>query len=177
MQNYYEKMVRRVWRAADYVRAALIIAAAMIVIAIAVFAAWSGMLVKYGLTMLSPIIAVGAVVGAWYVMGTMRIEYEYNYFNGELDLDVITAKRRRRRVATVKVRDFEQFGRYSDLGKTKQQLKNDYDSRWFMCSAPENPDCYYAVLRYDHKLTLLVFEPSDEMLAEMRTVAPKLFRK
>ena len=177
MQNYYEKMVKRIWRFPDYFRAALMIAAMLIVIAIAVFAAWSGMLVKYGLTMLAPIFAVGAVVGAWYVIGTMRIEFEYNYFNGELDLDVITAKRRRRRVATVDVRSFEEFGKYSDLGKTKQQMKNDYDKRWFMCSAPENPDCYYAVLRHDHKLTLLVFEPSEEMLSEMRSAAPKLFRQ
>ena len=174
MQNYYEKIVRRVWRAADYVRAALVIAGTLILIAAAIISA--GLLSRYGLSMLVPILSVGAVVGAWYLIGTMRIEYEYNYFGGEIDLDVITAKSRRRRVATVNVRDFEAFGRYSDLKKTKQQLKNDYDKRWFMCSAPENPDCYYAVLRHEHKLTLLVFEPSEEMLSEMRAVAPRLFR-
>ena len=174
MQNYYEKIVRRGWRAADYVRAALVIAGTLILIAAAIISA--GLLSRYGLSMLVPILSVGAVVGAWYLIGTMRIEYEYNYFGGEIDLDVITAKSRRRRVATVNVRDFEAFGRYSDLKKTKQQLKNDYDKRWFMCSAPENPDCYYAVLRHEHKLTLLVFEPSEEMLSEMRAVAPRLFR-
>ena len=174
MQNYYEKIVRRVWRAADYVRVALIIAGTLILVAAAIISA--GILARYGLSMLVPIISVGAVVGAWYLVGTMRIEYEYNYFGGEIDLDVITAKSRRRRVATVNVRDFEAFGKYSELGKSRQQLKNDYDKRWFMCSAPEDPDCYYAVLRHEHKLTLLVFEPSEEMLAEMRAVAPRLFR-
>ena len=174
MQNYYEKIVRRVWRAADYVRAALVVTGTLILIVAAVLSA--GLLTQYGLSMLIPILSVGAVVGAWYLIGTMRVEYEYNYFGGEIDLDVITAKSRRRRVATVNVRDFEEFGRYSDLKKTKQQLKNDYDRRWFMCSAPENPDCWYAVLRYEHKLTLLVFEPSETMLSEMRPVAPRLFR-
>ena len=176
MHNVYEKMVKRIWRFPDYFRAALMIAAALIVIAVAILTARSGILVKYGLTMIAPIVAVGAVVGAWYVIGTMRIEFEYSYFNGEIDLDVITAKRRRRRVATVNVRDFEQFGKYSELGLTKQQLKSQYDKRWFMCSAPENPDCRYAVLRHEHHTVLLVFEPSEEMLAEMKTVAPKLFR-
>lgn len=176
MQNYYEKIIKRVWRASDYLRAALIIFAMLILIAVAVLAAWSGILARFGLTMLAPIVGVGAAVGAWYLIGTMQIEYEYNYFGGEIDLDVITAKRRRRRVATVNVREFEAFGKYSDLGKTKQQLKNDYDKRWFMCSAPENPDCYYAVLRHEHKLTLLVFEPSEEMLSETRAIAPRLFR-
>ena len=60
MQNYYEKIVRRVWRAADYIRVALIIAGTLILVAAAIISA--GILARYGLSMLVPIISVGAVV-------------------------------------------------------------------------------------------------------------------
>lgn len=173
-KGFCEKLVGRVWRAADYIRAGLIVVATLIIASASVLAA--GLLSQYGLSMLVPIIVVGSFVGAWYLLGSLRIEYEYSYFNGELDLDVITAKSRRRRVATVNVRDFTEFGSYAQLGKSKQQLKNDYDKRWFMCSSPESPDCFYAVFNHEHQKVLLVFEPGEEILAEIRSAAPRLFR-
>lgn len=170
----HEKLVKRIWRVSDYVRAG-IICLGVLLISVAVILA-GGFLAQFGLSMLMPIIICGSGIGAWYLIGVMRIEYEYTYFNGEFDLDVISAKRKRRRVATVKVRDFEQFGKYSELGKSISQMKDEYGKRYFMCSHPENPDCYYAVFRKDHEMALLVFEPEEELVEEMKRIAPKLFR-
>lgn len=174
MQRVYEKLIKRVWRAADYIRAALIITGALIIITMAILSI--GILSRYGLSLLVPILVVGSPVGAWYLIGLMRIEYEYCCFNGEFDLDVITAKRSRRRVARVHAQDFEQFGKYSELGKSVRQMKEEYDKRYFMCTSPESPDCWYAVFRQDQKRALLVFQPSDEMLEDVKAVAPRFFR-
>lgn len=174
MQKVYEKIVKRVWRISDYIRAALLITAALLISVAAVFA--MPILTKYGLSLLVPIIIVGSGVGVWYLIGLMRTEFEYCCFNGEFDLDVITAKRSRRRVATVHARDFEQFGKYSDLGKSVRQMKDEYEKRYFMCSSPESDDCWYAVFVNDRQRALLVFQPSDEMIADIKATAPRLFR-
>jgi len=170
----HEKLVKRIWGVADYIRAGLICLGALMIAAVVFIA--SPWLSQYGLSMITPIVICGAGIGAWYLIGVMRIEYEYTYFNGEFDLDVITAKRKRRRVATVRVREFEQFGKYSELGKSISEMKSEYGKRYFMCSHPQNPDCYYAVFRKEHEIALLVFEPDEELVSEMKKIAPKLFR-
>ena len=174
MQKVHEKMVRRVWGIADYLKAALVcFGAAVIIVAMILLGGW---LTSYGLSMIVPIVICGAGVGAWYLIGAMRIEYEYSYFNGELDLDVIIARRKRRRVATVKVGDFERFGSYATLGMSKSEMKDSFTKRYFMCSHPSNPNCCYAIFKHEYEMVLLVFEPDEETLDEFRKVAPRLFR-
>ena len=64
-------------------------------------------------TMLAPLIALGAGYGAWYLISSMNVEYEYILTNGEMDVDKIVARRRRKRMITVNARKFEAFGPYT----------------------------------------------------------------
>lgn len=175
MQNLHEKMVKRRWGAPEFIKVALVVFGFLIVVG----CTWlvSGWLASNGLSMLFPIIIVAAGYGGYYLISSMRIEYEYSYFQGDMDLDMIVAKRKRIRIASVNIRDFEEFGDFGSLNKTKQQMKGDYERRIFMCSYPQNPDCKYVVFRYECKKTLLVFEPDEDTINAMKGMNPRLFRQ
>ena len=42
-------------------------------------------------SMFAPLIGFGAVFGAWYLITSMNVEYEYILTNGEMDVDKIVA--------------------------------------------------------------------------------------
>jgi len=64
-------------------------------------------------TMMSPlgpfavIITAAAGFGAYYLMTFLSVEYEYVFTNGELDVDAIYSRARRKRLMSVVVKDFE----------------------------------------------------------------------
>ena len=121
-------------------------------------------------TMLAPLIALGAGYGAWYLISSMNVEYEYILTNGEMDVDKIIARRRRKRMLTVNARKFEAFGNY----RAQDHAGKDYASRVYACTSPDDPGNYYAVLTHATLgKTLLVFTPNDRVLEGLRSYIPR----
>ena len=91
----------------------------------------------------------------------MNIEYEYIVTNGEIDVDKIMAKRRRKRLLTANARTFESFG----LFRQQDHAGKDYTSRVYASESMDESTSYYAVFTHA-KLgkTLLVFTPDDRVL-------------
>ena len=121
-------------------------------------------------TMLAPLIALGAGYGAWYLISSMNVEYEYILTNGEMDVDKIVARRRRKRMITVNARKFEAFGPY----KPQEHTGKDYAGRVYACVSSEDPGNYYAV--FNHATlgkNLLVFTPNDRVLDGLRGFIPR----
>ena len=122
------------------------------------------------ITMVLPLIAVGGVFGAWYLITSMNVEYEYILTNGEMDVDKIIARRRRKRMLTVNARKFESFGAY----RAQDHVGKDYASRVYACTTANDPGNYYAVLTHATLgKTLLVFTPNDRVLEGLRSYIPR----
>ncbi len=66
------------------------------------------------------LIIFGAIYAGYFFITNFDVEYEYIVTNGEMDIDKIIAKRKRKRLITAKASSFEWFGRLSDAPEVKE---------------------------------------------------------
>ena len=147
-------------------RAGLILAVAL------VFIAGTAFLGGWGTTL-----ALIAGFGAYFAMGFLYVEYEYTFTSGELDIDIIYNKSRRKRLFSGQVKDFEIMAHAEDkihagdFSNTQETLD---------CSSGEVSDDTYAFLtNYNGKRLKIIIEPNEMMFkAIASSLTPrKLFKK
>lgn len=117
------------------------------------------------LASLNIFIVVGASFGAWYLITSMNVEYEYILTNGEIDVDKIIARRKRKRLITVNTRQFTAFGPY----RPQEHANESYASTIMACSSVEDPNTYYAVS--DHAKfgkCILIFNPNEKIVENIK---------
>ncbi len=106
---FVEKMVAKRPDSADWAKFVGVYLAAMAVAA-AVF--YIEFFVTMGLeAILLPVLA-GAVFGSYTLARLLGVEYEAIYTNGDLDVDVIRGKAKRKRLFACEIREAEDFGKY-----------------------------------------------------------------
>jgi hypothetical protein len=109
-------------------------------------------------------------------MTFFNIEYEYIFTNGDLDIDVIYNKNRRKRLFSGLVKDFEimahvedkaHVGDFTNLSETK-----DYSS------GIVGKDTYAFLTTYKSKRMKIIIEPNEMMVKAFSTVlTPRKFFK
>ena len=113
------------------------------------------------------LVAVGAIYFSWFFITSLNLEFEYIYTNGEIDVDKIMAKRKRKRMTTVKISAFEEFGTY-DQEKFRSRS---FDATVNAAVSPSEPETRYAVYRSrEGKHCLLLFSPDERLLAEIEKI-------
>lgn len=166
MDTFIEILVRRKTRALD-------IAVVIVVIISAVLLAGAALLlipILYQFASLLLLAAVGAGVGAWFLATSTRVEFEYILTNGELDIDRITAKRRRKRLISIACSKFEEMAPY-DAGKLSSRR---FQTRLLVCDSTAGENVWYAVFRHQNAgTTLLVFNMSERLMKGMQGFLPK----
>ena len=100
--------------------------------------------------------------GAYYLISFFNIEYEYIFTSGDLDVDVIYSKSRRKRIYSGDIKDIEIMVHIDETGYEKEFnntiLKN--------CSSGINSEnTYKFAVPYKGKRMQIVFEPNEAMLA------------
>jgi hypothetical protein len=122
MDNFYEQIVKQ--KLTPGARSARLII--LMICPIIAFFIFLGILncIAYGMSGL--IIAIGlggfaAGFGLYRVFTGFETEFEYTFTNGELDVDKISAKRKRERVLSVKLREAD----------TDFRGKNVYCGKWY----------------------------------------------
>jgi hypothetical protein len=117
------------------------------------------------------VLVVIAAYSAYFLFTSMNLEFEYSITNGEMDVDKIIAQRKRRRLASVKIRDVEAFGKY----KPDEHADKTYENKIFACDCPRNPDLWYLVARTPQKQgkLFLVFNANEKMLDAIKKFLPK----
>lgn len=123
------------------------------------------------------IVAAAAGFGAYYLTSFLDVEYEYIFTNGELDIDAIYSKSRRKKVYSGIVKDIEIMAHVDDdMHKgdfnNVEETKNCY-------SGVKSNNTYAFMTNIKGKRTKIVFEPNDMMLQAIKTVLTprKLFIK
>ncbi|MEG2429098.1 MAG: hypothetical protein RSA99_01815 [Oscillospiraceae bacterium] len=99
---------------------------------------------------------------AWYIITGLNLEFEYIYTNGEIDFDKISAKRKRKRITTLRIQNFESFQKY-DHEKYKKE-KFDKVIHASTCYLYEDTYCvtFYGK---DEEHILMTFSPNEKLLA------------
>lgn len=117
------------------------------------------------------LVLLGLGYGAWWVISSMNLEFEYSVTNGDVTVDKIMGKRKRKRLISFDCKDVEQFGKYDPQA---HQNRN-YQTRIMAGSHPLSPGQWYFTLRHK-KLghTLVVIEPEDRVLNAIRGFLPRL---
>lgn len=108
------------------------------------------------------ILAVASLVGAWYLSALFNLEYEYIYLNGEIDFDKIMGQRKRKRIFTIRVSSFNDYGKYSQ-GFDLSPFAVKYNFAENLC---EN-DYYITFTNKESKNCVLFFSPNEKLVTEL----------
>ncbi len=104
-----------------------------------------------------------------------NVEYEYSFTSGELDIDKIMNRSKRKHMLTVDVREFEIM--------VKKNLENDYrelnnfTKSYDYSSGEINENVYIAVFRKDKERVKLTFEPNEKTLNSIRMYIPNKVKR
>ena len=160
MDSFFEQIIKKKKTAADWLLSVLIVLLALAALVAAFLFAGS----------LFFILAVGIGYGTWWLVTNMNVEYEYCVTNGDIDVDQITARRKRKRLVSVGGRKIESLQPYdpsAPLGK--------FDRRVMAASSlkAEGLWCFsYHSKKNGH--TFVVFQPDMRVLPALYAGVPKL---
>ncbi|GFI37571.1 DUF6106 family protein [Lachnospiraceae bacterium 50-23] len=120
------------------------------------------------------ILPVGVAVLAIFLNNRLDVEYEYLYVNGDLDIDKIMHKAKRKRVCSVNIADMELLAP-ADAGELRQfQRAKVYD----FTSCTGNDNVYALIIVGKGEQKKILFEPNDQIVEGFFMMAPrKVVRK
>ena len=119
---------------------------------------------------LAVIATVGIIYGAWWLVTAQNVEYEYCVTNGDIDVDMIVARRKRKRLVSVsgrKIRALAPYDPAKPLGKFQRTVL-------VAPSVKEEGLWYFTYHSKKNGDTLVVFMPDDRVLGALYDGLPKL---
>ncbi len=160
MDSYAEQIVKKSDNGSDSRMRALClmggVAAALVIVII-------GMALH--VTLIGSILGVGAFYGGLYLGTNYDVEYEYLIVNGEFDIDKILAKKRRKKMLTVNVNNFTDFGEYS----SELTEEDDTTLIWAVGESSDEYKTFYADFEHGtYGKCRLLFSPSVRVLREIK---------
>lgn len=107
--------------------------------------------------------AVLLIVLWWWSWFHTGLEYEYAYFNGDLDFDLIRDKRKRKNVISVNMEQVEQIAPAGD--RSLQSARRDSGVKFIDVSSRKEGRNFYELLWRDGMDAVLIrFEPDGKFL-------------
>lgn len=162
MDNFAEQLVKKNETSSDKTKRLLkTVVGIVLTIVLALF----GFLTigNPALSLLGFLLAVGAGYGTFFIVQSSYVEYEYAFTNGELDIDKIIAKKKRKPMLSIEVNKFTDFGKYSD------DLEETAEMTVVISSDNIASHEYYADFQHEiYGLTRLVFSPNEKMLDNIK---------
>ncbi len=168
MDNVFiEKLIAKKKEAKDYLFSVVICLAGLIIlVASPILSRYIPLLGSFWL-----LIAVGVVYGIYRLITSRDIEYEYIVTDGDLDIDMIIAKRKRKRIFSANCKEFDVVAPYkgqnhdSRLGNVTKHIK--------AVSSMNSKDVYFITLNYKGERTAVFFEPDERILKAFKTFIPR----
>jgi len=163
MDTFIEKIIVRKKTAKDY----LMIVGALL----------GGLILFFALQLVSflrpffIIVAAAIVYFIYQVVIGRNIEYEYIVTNGDLDIDMIIAQRRRKRIFSANCKDFDIVAKLK--GGYNDRRVSDVSKKIEAVSSIDSDDVYFATLMYKGERTAVLFEPDDRMLKSFKIFIPR----
>ncbi|MDE6425502.1 MAG: hypothetical protein K2K89_05110 [Ruminococcus sp.] len=170
MDNFAEQLVKKNLTASEKTRHTVTVIAGVVGTLIFILLGFI-MLGRPVLSVLGFILAVGAGYGTFNTMQSSYVEYEYAFTNGELDIDKIIAKKKRKALISTDVTKFTAFGKYTD------DIEEPENMTVVISSDNIASHEYYADFQHeDYGLTRIVFAPNEKILDNIKRYLPANLR-
>lgn len=122
---------------------------------------------------ISPLVIVALFYVAYRINTSFDIEFEYILTNGELDIDKITHKSRRKRLMTIHCKSFIEFGK---LDKNTKADDTGFTRVIDAGAKSDTYDDYYAVFYKNGQKIKLIFNPTLKMIDVFKLYAPRVVK-
>ncbi len=158
MSDYYtEQLVKRKAPAsAMLIKILLILVTVLSVVAV--------MMIPFGIIITALLICLDV-----YLFHNMDLEYEYLYVNGNLDIDKIMAKTRRKRIFSMELSEMEVI---APAGAPELRPYQGIKAKNFGSGNP-NAKVYEMIIAQKGDKQKIAFEPNETILEGMRMMAPR----
>lgn len=158
MDIFVEQIVKKRMESKEKLMAGGIIVAA-IILSCVIFLL-SGYLMAFTL-----VLVAGAIFGAYWLITGLNLEFEYAITNGDITVDKIIARRRRKRVVTIDAKEVDSMGKY----RIADHAQKNYDQRMMAARDVNEDDAWYLTFHHRvHGNVLLVFSPDERTLAAIK---------
>jgi hypothetical protein len=118
------------------------------------------------------LITGGLTYGCFVVRNNQRIEYDYTFTNGILDIAKIINNSKRKRLLSTDIREFEVIAPTSDEG-FQRILQHGNIEKKYNFFLNRGGGLYYGVFIHEGKKSLLVFEPSETLVNMFKIYIPR----
>ncbi len=170
MDTFIEYMIKQKKKKGDYLKSGMIIlVATFVVLAVTLIF----LILPSYLISIWPLTVAGIYFGAYKIISSFDVEYEYILTNGELDVDRITHKKKRRRIITIHTKSFIEFGKVGDENEKKHK-KEDFTNIINASANSSTYTDYYAVFFKNGQKMKLIFNPTGRMIDAFKTYAPRV---
>ena len=167
MDNYYEQIVKKKFTANQLMTIVMGICGIVLVIVLCVF-------FSKRIPALVPVSLIALGVGVWLIYTLIKnsgVEYEYTFVMGEMRIERIKGKSRRRKITAFDVKDIDDLGKYIDRETGKRNV--DPSKFGLVLHAEENDvnlNTYYLVIhdKIRHKRALITLTPNNTTLEKIR---------
>ncbi len=115
------------------------------------------------------LLAAGVIYGAYKLSTRFSIEYEYIITNGTMDIDKITAKSARKRVASFELGNVDRLEKFNPNARPV----GNFEKTVIACNE-DDPDAYLMVVAKEGKgSTLIIFAPDEKIRSAAVKFLPK----
>lgn len=124
-----------------------------------------------GLETIIPVLLFGGIaVYLFFNYDKNRTEYEYTFTNGALDFAMVFNNKKRKSLGSLNVTKVDAFGRV-ESGSFHRHINTPGIKKlnWFL---NRDANLYYIAFSKDGKKSIIVFEPSEEMVGYIRHYLP-----
>lgn len=160
MDIFVEQLVKKKFDPQDYLISAGIILLGIVLVFLSIIF----------LPPLAILVLAAVCYGAYYLITSRSVEFEYSVTNGDITIDKIIYRRKRKRVISVDAHSIEEMGLYDpqkQAGKTYQKRLmvsgegREAGGEWYFCAR----DAKVGTM-------LVVFSPEEKILQAMRPFLP-----
>ncbi len=160
MDIFVEQLIKKKAGPKDYaIIFATILGAVILVMASVIF-----------LIQIALLVLIGVCFGAYYLITSRSLEFEYSVTNGSITIDKVISRRKRKRVIAVEAHDIEDMGKFKpEVARNKSGFKTVFASQY-----DDGRDAWYFCAHTAKEgNVLVVFDPDEKVLNAIKPFMPR----
>ena len=182
MVVFIEELVKKKKESKDYIFLGILIFTGILISVLLLVLMLFGTLALGSMGQLAGSIGMLLVAGVWYavfiIFNSRSVEYEYVVVNNNLDIDKIMAKKRRKKLLELDIKDITFMACIDDKENNSSYKNIDKTAKIIDLSA-KNPNLYTYFIDYsvDGKREIVLFQPTSKMVEALWKFNPKAIKK